>query len=179
NTWWEQSVTAPDQLRQRVAFALSEILVVSENGVLFDNGRALSSYYDVLLKHSFGNFRNLLEDVTLHPAMGLYLDMRRNDKGNLALGTHPNENYGREILQLFSIGLNRMWPDGTVVLNSQGDIVPTYNQDVIIGFAHVFTGWNYYQTNQANKRLPTNWNPASDYTNGMVLVPTHHELGTK
>ncbi|MGF2076147.1 DUF1800 family protein, partial [Enterococcus casseliflavus] len=77
----------PDQLRQRVAFALSQILVVSESGPLADNGRALSAYYDVLLKHAFGNFRDLLEDVTLSPAMGNYLDMRRNDKGNLALGT--------------------------------------------------------------------------------------------
>ena len=78
-----QSVTAPDQLRQRVAFALSEILVVSDNGVLEDNSRALSSYYDTLLDNSFGNFRQLLESVTLSPAMGLYLDMRRNDKGRL------------------------------------------------------------------------------------------------
>jgi len=179
NTWWRHSVTAPDQLRQRVAFALSEILVVSESGPLEGNPRALSGYYDVLLKHAFGNFRNLLKDVTLSPAMGLYLDMRRNDKGNLALGTHPNENYAREILQLFSIGLNRMWPDGTLVLNSQGDLVPTYDQDVIIGFSRVFTGWNYYQPNQASGRLPNNWNPGADYINSMVLVPTHHELGTK
>lgn len=179
NTWWKQSVTAPDQLRQRVAFALSQILVVSETGPLEDNPRALSSYYDTLLKHSFGNFRELLEAVTLSPAMGIYLDMRRNDKGNIVTGTHPNENYAREILQLFSVGLNRMWPDGTLVINSSGDVIPTYDQDVIIGFAHVFTGWNYWQTNQANKRLPSNWSPSANYTNPMVLVPTHHELGTK
>ena len=179
NTWWQQSVSAPDQLRQRVAFALSEIMVLSENGVLTGNPRALSGYYDVLLKDSFGNFRNLLEDVTLSPAMGDYLDMRRNDKANISNGTHPNENYAREVMQLFSIGLNRMWPDGTLVLNSQGDIVPTYDQDVIIGYARVFTGWNYFQMNQTNGRLPNNWNPAADYIHPMVLVPTHHELGTK
>ena len=179
NTWWQRSVTAPDQLRQRVAFALSEILVVSEHGPLADNGRALSAYYDTLLKHSFGNFREMLEAVTLSPTMGIYLDMRRNDKGNLVLGTHPNENYAREIMQLFSVGLNRMWPDGTLVLNSRGDLVPTYDQDVILGFAKVFTGWNYYQTNQVNKRLPVNWNPNADYIKPMVLVPTHHELGAK
>lgn len=179
NTWWQRSVTAPDQLRQRVAFALSEILVVSEEGVLTGNARALSSYYDTLLTNSFGNFRALLRAVTLHPAMGIYLDMRRNEKGDPILGTHPNENYAREILQLFSIGLNRTWPDGTLVLNSRGDLIPTYDQDVIIGFSRVFTGWNYWQTNQANKRLPANWNPAANYTNEMVLVPTRHELGTK
>lgn len=179
NTWWQQSVTAPDQLRQRVAFALSEILVVSEAGVLQDRATALSSYYDTLLDHSFGNFRELLEAVTLHPAMGLYLDMRRNDKGNILTGTHPNENYAREILQLFSVGLYRQWPDGTLVMNSKGNIVPTYGQAEILGFSRVFTGWNYYQTNQANGRLPTQWSPSANYTNPMVLVPTHHELGTK
>jgi hypothetical protein len=179
NTWWQHSVTAPDQLRQRVAFALSEIMVASANGVLQNKPRTLSSYYDVLLKHSFGNFRDLLEAVTLSPAMGLYLDMCGNDKGNIVRGTNPNENYAREILQLFSIGVNRMWPDGTLILNSKGDLVPTYDQDVVIGYSRVFTGWTFYQTNQANKRLPINWYPAANYTNPMVLVPTHHELGSK
>lgn len=98
NSWWQQSLTAPDQLRQRVAFAWSEIMVVSGKGVLLNNARALSDYYDVLLDNAFGNFRDLLEAVTLSPAMGLYLDMRGNDKGNLATGRHPNENYAREIL---------------------------------------------------------------------------------
>jgi hypothetical protein len=179
NTWWKQSVTAPDQLRQRVAFALSEIMVVSQQGVLTGNPLALSSYYDTLLKDAFGNYRTLLKDVTVHPAMGLYLNMWRNDKANPTLGTRPNENYAREIMQLFSIGLNRMWPDGTLVLNSQGEIVPTYDQHVIEGYARVFTGWNYYQTNHDKLHLPTNWNPPSNYTNAMVLVSQHHELGAK
>jgi hypothetical protein len=180
NTWWQRAVTAPDQLRQRVAFALSEIMVVSENGELsgsYANG--LSSYYDTLLDNAFGNFRSLLKAVTLHPAMGNYLDMRRNDKGSIITGAHPNENYAREIMQLFSIGLYRMWPDGTLVLDSQNSLVPTYNQDVVNGFARVFTGWNYYQTNQTNGHLPANWSPGANYTNPMVLVPTRHEPGTK
>src|SRR5262249_16495032 len=83
NTLWQQSITAPDQLRQRVAFALSEIMVVSDQGVLQDNGVVLSSYYDMLLDNAFGNYRNLIEAVSLHPAMGLYLNMQGNDKGNL------------------------------------------------------------------------------------------------
>jgi uncharacterized protein (DUF1800 family) len=179
NTWWMQSVTAPDQLRQRVAFALSEILVVSEAGILQDNARALSSYYDVLLTNAFGNFRDLLESVTLSPAMGLYLDMRGNAMGNLAAGTHANENYGREILQLFSVGLNRLWPDGSLVMDSGGNLVPTYDQSVILGFAADFTGWNYHQANQANGHLPTQFFPAADYINPMVLVPTYHDLNSK
>jgi uncharacterized protein (DUF1800 family) len=179
NAWWQSSVTAPDQLRQRVAFALSEIIVVSEDGALQDNARALSSYYDVLLDNAFGNYRSLLEAVTLSPAMGIFLNMRGNDMGSITNGIHANENYAREIMQLFSIGLNRMWPDGTLVMNSQGNLVPTYDQNVIMGMASVFTGWNYYQANQSNGRLPTNFNPPANNINPMVLVPTHHELGTK
>jgi hypothetical protein len=179
NTWWQQSVTAPDQLRQRVAFALSEIMVVSDVGTLQDNGRALCSFYDTLLDNAFNNYRTLLEAVTLTPAMGMYLNMQGNGPGSIVNGTHANENYAREINQLFSIGLNRLWPDGTLVLNSQGSLVPTYNQNVIGGFASTFTGWNYYQTNQANGLLPTSFSPSANYTNPMVLVPKYHELGTK
>ncbi len=179
NTWWQNSITAPDQLRQRVAFALSEIFVVSENGTLQNHADALSSYYDMLLDNAFGNFRTLLESVTLHPAMGLYLSSLGNNAGSIITGIHADENYAREVQQLFSIGLNRLWPDGTLVLNSQGNLVPTYGQNEIMGFASVFTGWNYYQTNQANGRLPSNWYPPYNGTNSMALVPSHHELGTK
>jgi uncharacterized protein (DUF1800 family) len=180
DTWWQESITAPDQLRQRVAFALSEIMVVSENGVLANYyANCLSSYYDMLLDNSFGNFRNILENVTLAPAMGLYLNMLGNGPGSIVTGVHANENYAREIMQLFSIGLNRMWPDGTLVLNNAGSLVPTYDQNTIMGFASVYTGWNYYQPNQANGRLPTNAPASANYTNPMVLVPKQHELGTK
>ncbi|HTL71862.1 MAG TPA: DUF1800 family protein [bacterium] len=179
NAWWQQSITAPDQLRQRVAFALSEIMVVSESGVLQDKSTALADYYDVLLDNSFGNFRDLLEAVTLTPAMGLYLDMRGNGPGSLITGIHANENYAREILQLFSIGLYRVWPDGSLILNSQNALIPTYDQNTIMGFASTFTGWNYYQTNQANGMLPTSFSPPANYTNPMVLVSRSHELGTK
>ncbi|HTA30654.1 MAG TPA: DUF1800 family protein, partial [Candidatus Cybelea sp.] len=180
NSWWQQSITAPDQLRQRVAFALSEIFVVSENNDnITGHADALASYYDVLLDNAFGNYRTLLEAVTLHPTMGIYLSMQGNNAGSIITGLHADENYAREIQQLFSIGLNREWPDGTLILDSQDNLVPTYNQNVVMGFASVFTGWNWYQTNQANGRLPANWYPNVNYTNSMVLVPSHHELGTK
>jgi len=100
NSWWKNSIEADDQLRQRIAFALHEIMVISESGPLDDRADALSDFYDLLLDHAFGNARALLEAVTLHPAMGRYLDMLRNDKPNLATGLIPNENYAREILQL-------------------------------------------------------------------------------
>src|SRR5438270_9597571 len=82
-------------------------------------------------------------------------------------------------MQLFSVGLHRMWPEGTLVLDSKGNIVPTYDQNVIMGYAAVFTGWNYHQSNQSNGRLPVGFNPSQDYINPMTLVPTHHELGAK
>jgi len=179
NNWWNISINAPDQLRQRVAFALSELLVVSDQGVLQDRGTALTSYYDMLADNAFGNFRQLLEAATLHPAMGLYLNMQGNDKGSIISGTHANENYAREIMQLFSIGLYRLWPDGSLIMTSTGDLVPTYDQNVIMGFAAAFTGWNYYQPNQGNGRLPSGFTPGANYTNSMVLVPTHHDLNTK
>ncbi len=179
NAWWRKSITAPDQLRQRVAFALSEILVVSDVGPLNQNGRALASFYDALLDSAFLNFRDILKQATLTPAMGIYLDMRGNQKGNLTTGLHPNENYAREIMQLFSLGLNRLWPDGTLVLDSQGGLVPTYDQKVVDGIARIFTGWNYNQPLQGNGRLPTGFNPAANYIDPMVLVPTRHELGSK
>jgi hypothetical protein len=178
NSWWQDSVTAPDQLRQRVAFALSEILVISENGVLVNHADELSSYYDMLVNDAFGNYRAILEDVTLHPAMGTYLGMLNNNAGSEITGLHADENYAREIQQLFSIGLNRQWPDGSLVLNSQDNLVPTYSQNEIEGYAKVFTGWSYYQTNQANGRLPANYS-AYNGTNHMVLVPSHHDLGSK
>jgi hypothetical protein len=179
NTWWQNSITAPDQLRQRVAFALSEIFVVSENSILVNNADALSSYYDALANGAFGNFHTLLGLVSLHPAMGLYLGMQGNNAGSIITGLHADENYAREVQQLFSIGLNRLWPDGSLVLNSQDNLVPTYGQNEVMGFASVFTGWNYAQPNQSNGLLPVNWYPAYNGTNFMVLVPSHHELGTK
>ena len=120
--WWRESITAPDQLRQRIAFSLSETMVTSffNEITLADFATSLASYYDTLLDNSFGNFRDLLKAVTLQPAMGYYLNMQGNPKGSLATGLHPSENYAREIMQLFSVGLNRQWPDGSLVLDSQG-----------------------------------------------------------
>ncbi len=180
NAWWRAAVTAPDQLRQRTAFALSQILVVSStNATLSNRSDGLTSYYDTLADNAFGNFRTLLEAVTLHPTMGYFLNMQGNAKGDLTTGLHPNENYGREIMQLFSIGLNRLWPDGTLVLDSKGNLVATYDQTSIGGMARVFTGWTWWQALQSNGRLPTSFSPPADYIDPMVLVPKNHELGSK
>ena len=137
-----------DQLRQRVAFALSELMVVSErNPTLLFQPWALGSYHDLLAQHAFGNYRDLLEAVTLHPAMGKYLSMLGNRKTDVALNIRPDENYAREILQLFSVGLVMLDPDGQVHDGNAAlpgvQPVPTYDQPVVRGFAHVFTGWNF------------------------------------
>ncbi|MBX7211321.1 MAG: DUF1800 family protein [Verrucomicrobiaceae bacterium] len=186
NAWWKYSISGQDQLRQRLALALSEIMVVSwanNSGPLQNNGRILADYYDQLVDYCLptsgladsGNFRGILKQVTLTPAMGLYLDMRANQKGDDSLGRHPNENYAREIMQLFSVGLNRMWDDGKFVIDSNANLVPTYTQPTILGLSALLTGWNYSQAFQANGRLPTSFGPSADYLNPMVLVPTQHE----
>jgi len=171
--WWNASLTAPDQLRQRVAFALSEIVVVSQTGAgLTERPTAIANYYDMLLNDAFRNYRTILEDVTLNPEMGVFLNMRGNLKANAATGTNPNENYAREVLQLFSIGLNKLQPDGTLKLDATGLPIPTYDQSVVQGLARVFTGWNWHQNGTSN-------NPAADYVNAMTLVAANHETGTK
>jgi uncharacterized protein (DUF1800 family) len=132
-----------DQLRQRVAFALSEILVISDQNTTLSGYPAGMAYmYDILSDNAFGNYRTLLEQVTLSPAMGVYLNMMGNRRADLANNLHPDENYGREINQLFSIGLVMLNADGTVKL-SGGQPIPTYTQSVVTNFAHVFTGWNW------------------------------------
>lgn len=175
DAWWKVSMTAPDQLRQRVAFALSEIHVVSAQGPLEDNARALSYFYDTLAKNAFGNFRDILVGTTLTPAMGRYLDMLANDKPDLSVGRSPNENYAREIKQLFSIGLYRMWPDGTLILDSTESPIPTYTQREIVGFAHTFTGWSYGYN---GGYLPS-FSAAADWTRPMREVPARHFTGPK
>jgi uncharacterized protein (TIGR03437 family) len=181
-SFWKLAVTGDDQLRQRVAFALSQILVVSFNSNLSSDEYGVGSYLDVLQKNAFGNFRTLLEDVTLNPAMGRYLDMLQNDKEDPATGRNPNENYAREILQLFSIGLYKLHPDGTLVLDANGLPIATYDQETIMGFAAAFTGWSYgwFPVNETNWRWPKVWdNGTAFWRVPMQVYPNHHSLGAK
>jgi uncharacterized protein (DUF1800 family) len=141
--WLRNSITGPDQLRQRVAFALSEILVVSQQGALQRMPLATADYYDLLARDAFGDFRQLLQDVTLHPAMGVYLNMLGNRKPDPENNIRPDENYARELMQLFTVGLVQLNADGTVQTDAQGQPLPTYDQSVVEGFAHVYTGWHY------------------------------------
>lgn len=143
-SWWEMAMNAPDPLRQRVGFALSEILVISDtNGVLEGHPVGMLNYYDMLLEHSFGNYRDLLEAVTYHPCMGTYLSHRSNRPANPERNFFPDENYAREIMQLFSIGLWMLNEDGTLMLDQDGDPIPTYDNDDITNLASVFTGMTW------------------------------------
>ena len=175
DAWFQNALHGGDQLRQRVAFALSEIFVVSQNGALVDFPYSLADYYDVLARNAFGNYRDLLEAVTLHPAMGVYLSMLGNERPNAASNIRPDENYARELMQLFSIGLVRLNPDGTPMVDGDGVPVPTYDQAVVEGFAHVFTGWTYANVPDFH----TQWPPdASQYT-PMQLWSSYHDTGAK
>jgi len=162
-----------DQLRQRVAFALSQIFVVSGTEVYEAYGMA--DYQNMLLNDALGNFRTLLQDVTLSPVMGHYLDMADNAKTNTALGTSPNQNYGREVLQLCTIGLYELNPDGSQKLDSSGAPIPTYNEDVVAGFSAVFTGWTYAPLAGAASQ----WTNPINYDGVMVAFADQHEPGRR
>lgn len=182
SAWFKIALTGPDQLRQRVAFALSQILVVSDISLGDDNrSEPLANYYDMLVNGAFGNFRTLLENVTLSPMMGEYLSSLRNSKATFdAAGntiTTPDENYAREVMQLFTIGLVQLQPDGTLVLGADGLPIPTYNQTTITEMAKVFTGWAYFNTNTTNAN---NFRGGgSNFINPMSQFAAFHEDGAK
>jgi uncharacterized protein (DUF1800 family) len=143
HTFWREAATAQNQLRRRVAFALSQIFVISlQDANLQNYRRGVASYMDMITRNAFGNYRDLLRDVTLHPMMGLYLSHLRNRKEDPALNRVPDQNYAREVMQLFSIGLYQLNPDGTLVLVS-GLPVETYDPDDIVGLSRVFTGFSW------------------------------------
>jgi uncharacterized protein (DUF1800 family) len=135
------AIGGPDQLRQRVAFALSQICVASRRDPNLENRPlAMSDYYDIFVRNAFGNYRDVLREVTLHPAMGRYLSHIGNQKARPEINQYPDENYAREVQQLFSIGLWELNPDGTRKLDALGQPIPTYGNAQITEFARVFTG---------------------------------------
>jgi uncharacterized protein (DUF1800 family) len=161
-TFFRNALLAPDQLRQRVTFALQQIFVAS--GLTLNQPSWMTYYLQTFDKNAFGNFRTLMGDITLNPGMGKYLDMAGNGKNA------PNENYSREILQLFTIGLNVLRPDGTLAPDSRGLPIPTYTQATVSAFARVFTGWNL---------APSQVNGVPDYKNPMTLTPANHDGAAK
>lgn len=160
--FWQHAVTADDQLRQRMAFALSQIFVISlRDGGVASSPRGAADFYSRLATHAFGNFRTLLEEVTLHPMMGLYLSHLGNEKGDLASGRVPDENFAREVMQLFTIGLTELNADGSPRLSADNKPIDTYKTSDVQGLARVFTGFSWNGPDKELGRFQ-GWIPAPD-----------------
>ena len=175
---WHQLMTNSQQVRQRLALALSEMMVVSLNGL---NGYwppyQIAGYWDLLTAHVFGNFRNLLEALTLNPAMGSYLNTKGNKKENTKTGRLPDENYAREVMQLFTIGLHQLNNDGTIKKDSQGQPLETYTATDVSNLARVFTGydWDFSKVTYATVAWTTSQIPSTEFTRSpMALTASNH-----
>jgi uncharacterized protein (DUF1800 family) len=177
NWFLANAVTNADQLRQRVAFALSQISVISITKLIWNNN--VAPYEEMLSADAFTNYRQILGDVTLSGPMGGYLDMANNAAANPAQGTVANENYARELMQLFSIGTNMLNQDGTLQTTG-GNPIPTYNQTNVTELARVFTGWTYAQTGTTAAFWGANIDGGTtDMTKPMVAIPAFHDFGSK
>jgi uncharacterized protein (DUF1800 family) len=170
--WWQTVLTGPDQLRQRVAFALSEIFVISSDT---DNATTITYYHNTLAQDAFTNFYTIMHDVSVSPGMGAYLNMLNSAKA--PAGEIPNENYARELMQLFTLGLDLMNDDGTLQLDGSGNPIPTYTQNQVQEFAAAYTGWTYAT---ASGGVPTKFpNGTANYLAPMVAVESEHDTTSK
>ncbi|NOK16303.1 DUF1800 domain-containing protein [Corallococcus carmarthensis] len=178
--FFQRAVTGEDQLRQRVAFALSQIFVVSQNGIpdssktpYVDSKVALAGYMNLLSQHAFGDFRVLLEEVTKNPAMGRYLDTANNrafdSQGN---PIDPNENYAREMLQLFTLGTDKLNLDGTPALDVNGNRQRAYSEAQVKAFAHTLSGWTWNAAACPAKGAAIN---TPDYKNPLMPCNDNHD----
>ena len=189
SSFWRQAATAPDQLRQRVAFALTEIFVISiQDTSVLQHPRGVASYVDMLGSHALGNWRGLIEGVALHPMMGLYLSHLGNRREDPASGRIPDENFAREVMQLFSIGVDELNADGTPRRDAAGNAIDTYGNDDVMGLAKVFTGWSWHapQTSDdyffAVSTNPLRFADAADPERDirpMRSYPQHHSTSEK
>jgi uncharacterized protein (DUF1800 family) len=170
--WWQTALTGNDQLRQRVAFALSEIFVISSDT---DNATTITYYHNTLAQDGFTNFSTIMKDVTLSPGMGAYLNML--DSAKAPAGQIANENYPRELMQLFTIGLNELNPDGTLQLDGNGNPIPTYTEAQVQAFARAYTGWTYATSSGGS---PTTFpNKTPNYFAPMAAVESEHDTTAK
>ena len=171
--FFAHAVNGRDQLRQRVAFILSQMLVVSQVSV--HPAYAFPPYWRIFQTNAFGNYRDILKAITLSPAMGFYLNVANNNKANAAKGTAANENYARELMQLFALGLDVLNPDGTPALDANKNPIPTFNQAVVTNMAKVMTGWTY--PTEPGATAKTN-NPVY-YFGQMFAVESEHDTTAK
>jgi uncharacterized protein (DUF1800 family) len=173
--WWQYHMQSDDVLRQRVAFALSEILVISRFSGFGNESYAFSTFYDIFLNHAFGNYRDILQDVTFNPSMGEYLTYLNNPKSDITQGTFPDENYAREVMQLFTIGLEELNVDGTIVLDGNGNAIPTYDNIDISEFSKIFTGLSWWDRDIFFRGDLND----SSYMYDMQMFNDYHEPGVK
>jgi uncharacterized protein (DUF1800 family) len=182
--WWDHNLNNKDYFKQRMAYVLSQIFVISSRSdVISEHAHGQASYYDLLVKHSLGNFKNLLMDITLHPSMGIYLSHFNNSKTIPERNIHPDENYAREVMQLFSIGLHQINIDGSLKRDSLGNLIPTYTQKDIKELAKVFTGLSAGRAGQFSKPdRPVNFGfdrYSTDFSVPMAMFEEWHEFGGK
>ena len=177
--WWNNVMNADDQLRQRTAYALSQILVISSEGTLGNYGLGIADYYDILVQNAFGNFKDILKEITLHVAMGSYLSHLNNPKADISANIHPDENYAREIMQLFTIGLYKLNIDGSKQLDGNGDPIPTYDNDDIKEFAKVFTGLSVGGRLDGGNLYFYLGIWQADFNIPMIMYETQHEQSQK
>lgn len=177
---WYQLMQSPDAVRRRWAWALSEVFVVSFRGLVMPwPGFGIAEYWDILCRHGLGTYRELLEDLTVNPAMGAFLSTRANLKEDTASGRLPDENYAREVMQLFSIGLYELNLDGTLKRNATGQPIETYSSDDVSNLARVFTGYNqdFSRPTVLNPKPPHGKVQHIESARGrMVFEPRNHSL---
>jgi uncharacterized protein (DUF1800 family) len=170
--WWQTVLTGNDQLRQRVAFALSEIFVISSDS---DNATTITYYHNTLAQDAFTNFATIMHDVTVSPGMGAYLNMLNSAAP--PAGQIANENYSRELMQLFTIGLFELNQDGTLQLDGSGNPIPNYTQAQVQAFAKAYTGWTYATSSGG---VPSTYpNKTPNYLAPMVAVESEHDTSSK
>lgn len=169
------SIQGEDQLRQRVAFALSQILVTSRRDAALENQcLGMADYYDIFVRHAFGNYRDVLLEVTMHPVMGRYLSHVGNQKADPSINRYPDENYAREVMQLFSVGLWELNPDGSRQLDLGGHPIPTYGNAEITQLARTMTGFWFSSHNWGGG----GWTD-QDYATPMTVHADRHDFGAK
>ncbi|GAA5221245.1 DUF1800 domain-containing protein [Membranihabitans marinus] len=180
--YWQNNIMNMDLLRQKVAWALSQIFVISFNSDLQDRGVALADYYDIFLRHGLGNFEDLLNEVALHSSMGYYLSHYNNPKANPEENLHPDENFAREVMQLFTIGLYELNNDGSHKKDSQGRDIATYDMNTISEMARVFTGLgpgNIMENEWVDEPRFGLDIYLNDYTTPMKMYEEYHDTGEK
>jgi len=186
HAWWDSVINAPDQLRQRMAWALAQIFVVNQDGAGFNSqindvsGKprylGIVNYYDMLVDNAFGNYRQLIEDVTYHPIMGVFLTFVKNPPPNPELGIEPDENFAREVKQLKSIGLYQLKLNGQQKTTKEGDPIPTYDNEDIKAMARVFTGLTFYDPDRIfSNPVNTFYRARPNYHDRMVMIEALHD----